>query len=114
MKTFLIGTAVSAYDTDEGKILLILDNDGISHTGKKSSIMSVIKMRAYGEDVDEFTTIFSRDCNTGISSPITDGNGVKFKLQDVLKMVHVWKATEDEPNYCHVMLMTSEMVWSQD
>ena len=93
---------------------VIFSNEVISHTSHKDSILSVTHMRAYGEDVDEFTTIFSRDCNTGISSPITDGNGVKFKLQDVLKMVHVWKETEDEPNYCHVMLLTSEMVWSKD
>ena len=72
---------------------VILSNEVISHTSHKDSILSVTHMRAYGEDVDDFPTIFTRDGKRGGSNLITDGHEVKFKLQDGLQMVHIRKET---------------------
>ena len=37
---------------------------------------------------------------------------MKFKLQYGLQMVHVRKTTEDDLNDCHVVVLTSEMVYN--
>ena len=61
MEVFTIGNTVAAYDTDEGKKIFLLANEGIRHNCKKGSILSVTKMRDYGTDVDECPTIFTRE-----------------------------------------------------
>ena len=89
---------------------MLLDNESISHTSQKSSILSVTEMRAYGYDVDNFPTISNRGGKKGSSSLATDGHKVTFKLHDGLQMVYVRKSTEDELKYYPVVLLTSDMV----
>ena len=69
-------------------------------------------MRAYGADVDDCTTIFTKDCNNEGSSLIYDGHKVNFNLQYGLHMVNVCKSTEDDLNAFPVVLLTSDMVYN--
>ena len=112
MKGLPIGTPVSAYDTNEQETILILDNQGIIHTRQKGSILSLLKMRAYGMDVNECPEIFNRDGNKVVSSLIADRYEVNFKLQDGMDMVHVQEATKYELKTCPVVVMISYMVWN--
>ena len=63
-------------------------------------------MRAYGADVDDSPNILTTEGQKGMSSLIADGYEVKFKIQDILQMVYVQKATEDDFNYFPVVVLT--------
>ena len=67
-------------------------------------------MRSYGSYVDYCKTIQTRDGEKGRSSLIYGGHKVKFKLQDVLNVVNLRKASEDNMNYFPVVVLTSDMV----
>ena len=110
MEGFPTDTAVEEYDTDEGETRFLLDNQSISHTTQKSSILSVTEMRAYGQDADNCPTISNRNGKKGSSSLATDVHKVTFKLHDGLQMVYMRKSTEDELKYYPVVLLTSDMV----
>ena len=69
-------------------------------------------MIAYGADVDNCQTFFTRDGNNEGSSLIYDGHKVNFKLPDVLQMLHVRKSTEDDLKYFPVVVLTSDMVYN--
>ena len=67
-------------------------------------------MRSYGSYVDDCKTIYTRDGEKGRSSLIYGGHKVKFKLKDVLNVVNLRKASEDNMNYFPVVVLTSYMV----
>ena len=69
-------------------------------------------MRAYGVDVEDYTTNVIRECKKGRSILIDDGYADKFRIQDVLQMVYLRKATEDEMKYCPVVVLKSDIVWN--
>ena len=71
---------MTVHDTDWGGSNWLLDNEGIIHTSQKGSIVSVTYMRAYGADVDDYTTIFTRYGNNGRSRLVSDKHNVNFKL----------------------------------
>ena len=51
-------------------------------------------MRACGADIDDCPIVSTRDGKKGRSSIVDNGHEVKFKLQDGLHTVYVWRATE--------------------
>ena len=69
---------MAVYDTNEKK--MILDNEDINHTCQKFSILSVMRMRAYGSYVDYYPTIFNGDGKKWRSILIDDGHEVRFNL----------------------------------
>ena len=54
--------------------------------------MSVAQMRAYGKDVDDCPTIFTRYGERRRSSLISDGHKGEFNLKDGLQILYIRKS----------------------
>ena len=108
-----IGTSATKVFDSNGRPYILIENEQIDHTTQENSIMSTNQVRAFGVDVDDCPSRFTRNGVPGRQSMIcTDGIEIPFDFDGNLILLPASAPTDNDLRTLPYLVITSGSKWN--